>query len=209
MGRYLQSLIFSIITVVYLSEAEKVVNEQQLRALLSTSFIPPEPQEIALAAEKGDFESWLQTNRVNTADIDGYRDSLGNTALMWTCSSSNSKQAVNAANKLMNLGASVDARNKRDSTPTMKAAQNNFADMIRNLAARGANIDATNKDGDTALMIAARQNKLEAVQMLVAFSANTQAKNNEKTALQMVLEGGNDNPRTKRIILILESREGV
>lgn len=81
------------------------------------------------------------------------------------------------ADRLLELGADIDARATCDVTPLMYAANVDSAEAIRYLLSRGADIDARDTDGDTALVEAIFSNSPECVRVLLDRGADVKAVN--------------------------------
>ena len=64
---------------------------------------------------------------------------------------------------LLERGADVGARAKKQFTPLHNAALNGHDEVVRLLLERGADIGARNSDGDTALDLANRSDRAEEI----------------------------------------------
>ncbi|CAK4098111.1 unnamed protein product [Aphanomyces euteiches] len=75
--------------------------------------------------------------------------------------------------KLLNEGAPVNWRYEVEegATPLILAAQNGFADVVKELLAHGADINQTMKAGATALNMASERGHLDVVKELLAHGA--------------------------------------
>lgn len=76
------------------------------------------------------------------------------------------------ANRLLDAGASLKARDRLGATPLSRAAAAGEADIVALFLDHGAMIDARNLDGSTALFLAAEGDKREAVKTLIARGAD-------------------------------------
>lgn len=74
---------------------------------------------------------------------------------------------INLATKLLDRGASVDARDRLGARPLSHAARAGHLDIVDLLLARGAPIDARNLAGSTALYFAAERGHAAIVQRLI------------------------------------------
>lgn len=81
------------------------------------------------------------------------------------------------ADRLLELGADIDARATCDVTPLMYAANADSPEAISYLLSRGASIDARDTDGDTALAEAIFSNSPECVRVLLDRGAHVEAVN--------------------------------
>lgn len=104
--------------------------------------------------------------------------SIGMTPLHCIASSPRVRNEMWAvADRLLELGADIDARGAYDVTPLMYAANANSPDAIAYLLSRGASIDARDADGDTALAEAIYSHSLACVRMLLDKGADVTAVN--------------------------------
>lgn len=76
------------------------------------------------------------------------------------------------ATRLLDAGASVDARDRMGARPLSHAARSGNMAMVDLLLARGAPVDARNLAGSTALFVAAEAGKAEAARRLIAAGAD-------------------------------------
>lgn len=76
------------------------------------------------------------------------------------------------ADRLLELGADIDARATCDVTPLMYATNANSLEAVSYLLSRGANINACDTDGDTALVEAIFSNSPECVRVLLERGAD-------------------------------------
>ncbi|MFB9269576.1 ankyrin repeat domain-containing protein [Bradyrhizobium erythrophlei] len=74
---------------------------------------------------------------------------------------------VNLATRLLDGGASVDARDRLGARPLSQAARSGHLEMVDLLLSRGAPVDARNLDGATALYFAADRGHVAIVQRLL------------------------------------------
>lgn len=138
---------------------------------------PPESPEIAIfhAIDAGDITT-LQSllSRYPALINTRYPDAHGETPL---CRAARCGQR-DIVNRLLRMGADVNARASNGSTPLMFAAQTGYTDVIRQLCRKGADVNAVNVSlsARSALFFAARANQLEACKCLVELGANLSAK---------------------------------
>jgi ankyrin repeat protein len=104
---------------------------------------------------------------VNLADHDR------NTLLMLACYHGHAE----TARMLLEQGAEVDRRNKRNQTPLGGVAFKGYAEVARVLLEHGAEIDADNGNGMTPLMFAEMFGRTEVVVVLRAAGANAKTRN--------------------------------
>jgi ankyrin repeat protein len=74
---------------------------------------------------------------------------------------------VNLATRLLDQGASVDARDRLGARPLSHAARSGHLEMVNLLLERGAPVDARNLAGSTALYFAAERGHIAIVQRLI------------------------------------------
>ena len=79
---------------------------------------------------------------------------------------------IDLASKLLDQGASVDARDRLGARPLSHAARSGHLQMVDLLLARGAPIDARNLDGATALYFAAEGSHISIAQRLIERGAD-------------------------------------
>jgi hypothetical protein len=83
--------------------------------------------------------------------------------------------------KLLNIGADVNAKSNDGDTALMIAAQRGKTDTVQALLDKGAEVNATNIDGETALMVAAQEGHTAVVELLKQAEAKgLKIANNEK-----------------------------
>lgn len=83
--------------------------------------------------------------------------------------------------RLLDLGADVNARDSRSQTPAFYAAEAPAGDpILALLIARGADVDRANDLGDTALHMACKRCSLVAVELLLAAGASVRTKSRRK-----------------------------
>src|SRR5581483_11237407 len=82
------------------------------------------------------------------------------------------KGCIDLARKLLDLGASLDARDRLGAKPLARAAAAGEVEMVTLFLDKGAEIDAQNLDGSSALYQAAEQGRLPVVRLLVERGAN-------------------------------------
>lgn len=91
---------------------------------------------------------------------------------------------------LLDMGASVHARNEDGDTPLIYAAVQGNAEVVKLLVAAGADVDAQNPHGITALMEAAFWGNLEVVELLIRHGARLKCQDRAgRTALQWAMNG--------------------
>jgi ankyrin repeat protein len=91
---------------------------------------------------------------------------------------------------LLDMGASVHARNEDGDTPLIYAAVQGNAQVVKLLLAAGADVEAQNPHGITALMEAAFWGNLEAVEILIRHGARLECQDRAgRTALQWAMNG--------------------
>ena len=86
------------------------------------------------------------------------------------------KRYLEIAKKMLDHGASVDARTHHYTTPLMLSSIHGPVEFVELLLAYGAEIDAADKDGQTALHQATSLQKVEIMAALVENGANVNAK---------------------------------
>lgn len=77
------------------------------------------------------------------------------------------RNCIGLATKLLDQGASVDARDRFGARPLSRAARSGHLEMVDLLLERGAPIDARNLAGATALYVAAERGQIAVVQRLI------------------------------------------
>ena len=82
------------------------------------------------------------------------------------------KRCVALARRLLQAGASLQARDRLGATPLSHAAKSGDAQIVELFLESGAAVDARDLDGSTALFLAAETGRRAAVQTLVAHGAN-------------------------------------
>jgi ankyrin repeat protein len=82
------------------------------------------------------------------------------------------KGCADLARKLLEQGASLEARDRLGASPLAHAAAAGQAELVTLFLDRGAAIDAKDIDGSTALFQAADQGRLEIVRLLIARGAS-------------------------------------
>ena len=121
------------------------------------------------------------------------RESRLMTPLMEACRSDN----LPAASALLDLGASLAARDKNGWTPLMFAAVSASPATIRFLAERGASLRDETPQGDTPLTVALGAGaRPEAVEALLSLGADPNHRNlQDLTPLMIAVAGGGDGAR--------------
>ena len=123
---------------------------------------------VASAANAADSERCRELNRkfeISRAQITAIEVSL-------TLFSSADGNCVNLATRLLDQGASVDARDRIGARPLSHAARSGHLEMVDLLLARGAPIDARDLNGATALYYAAERGHNVVVQRLIERGAD-------------------------------------
>ena len=82
------------------------------------------------------------------------------------------KRCVALARRLLQAGASLQARDRFGANPLSRAAKSGDAEIVELFLENGAAVDARDLDGSTALFLAAETGRRSAVQTLVAHGAN-------------------------------------
>jgi ankyrin repeat protein len=82
------------------------------------------------------------------------------------------KGCTDLARKLLNKGASLDARDRLGAKPLARAAVAGEVEMVTLFLDKGAAVDAQNLDGSSALYQAAENGRLPVVQLLIERGAN-------------------------------------
>lgn len=116
---------------------------------------------------------------LNTERMPDATTTIGMTPLHCIVSTPNQirTEMWDVADRLLELGADIDARAICDVTPLMYAANADTPKAITYLISRGANINARDVDGDMALVEAIFSNLLECVRMLLGRGADVKAVN--------------------------------
>ncbi|WP_298257721.1 ankyrin repeat domain-containing protein [Bradyrhizobium sp.] len=83
------------------------------------------------------------------------------------------RNCIDLATKLLDQGASVDARDRTGARPLSKAARSGHLEMVDLLLQRGAPVDARDLAGATALYVAAERGQNAVVQRLIDKGADT------------------------------------
>ncbi len=90
------------------------------------------------------------------------------------------------AQKALNSGADVNARDRDGKTALITAAEIGMADTVRLLLTHGADVNSRDANGTTALMYAAIEDHVGVIQLLLAHGANVNARDRDgETALGM------------------------
>lgn len=106
-------------------------------------------------------------------------------ALHILCRTSKGKAAL--LNKLIDMGAALDAKNKNGLTPLQEAALCDRTSAVEVLLTRGANKEATDNEGRTALHLACSMNRQRVAEFLLNGGVNLEATDNEgRTPLHYV-----------------------
>ncbi|MFT0820032.1 ankyrin repeat domain-containing protein, partial [Wolbachia endosymbiont of Nasonia vitripennis] len=96
-----------------------------------------------------------------------------------------------AAVALINVGASIDLKNKEGRTPLHVSAIHNNVDCARLLIQKGASLDLSDLTGDTPLHLAVERCNVDLVELLLSYKASIKAQNLEKKGpLHLAAEQG-------------------
>lgn len=82
------------------------------------------------------------------------------------------KGCLPLARRLLDEGASLQARDRLGMMPLARAAKSGHADIVDLFLQRGASVDARNLDGSSALFLAAEDDNLAIVETLIAHGAD-------------------------------------
>jgi uncharacterized protein len=119
------------------------------------------------------------------------------------------RRSVDELQRLLNVGADVNARDEYGQTALMLAAVNGHAPLVELLVGRGADLDHTAKYGLGALMLAVVNGHVDVVRTLVRAGANPELRGSGapgfagKTALDLAV--ARDEPE---MVAILRARGG-
>ena len=86
--------------------------------------------------------------------------------------------------ELLDLGASINARNEKGNTALIEATCNNHPLVVQLLLARGADVNATNLMSDSAIALASSQGYNEVAELLVGAKAGVEILNDLKRTPQ-------------------------
>ena len=99
------------------------------------------------------------------------------------------KNNIESAQRLLALGADINAKSKNEETALMLAGKHGKIENVKWLLQNGADINVKNKYGETALMIAIEYENTEAIDLFLKNGADINAKNNYGyTALMLSLD---------------------
>lgn len=157
------------------AEQSAVANDGPSPAVSTSSAAADAPFDPAMhnAARNGDVATIQVIYSANKSTVN-IADKLQRTPLHMACWAGH---AV-AAEKLIHLGADVDAPATDAMTPLMFASQNNHSDVIQLLAKSGASLDAQDsKKRNSALHIAAIKCHTDAVNTLLQCGASASVRN--------------------------------
>lgn len=131
---------------------------------------------------------------LDTEMAPGQRTSLQNTPLHAIFMSPTIDPGMwEVADRLLDLGESVDARATCDTTPLMNAALVDSTHSIAYLLSRGANINARDTDGDTALAEAIFSHSPKSVRLLIERGADVKECNNyQRSPLHYLAGAGSE-----------------
>lgn len=147
---------------------------------MSWSFFHSDEDDVRMKAGEQIFEALADSGGdANTIDGDG------TSTLLWAAAIG----IASTVEKLIEMGANVDARDVEGRTALMHAAKEDFAfseytAVYRSLLRAGADVDAADKTGATAVAWVARDGKPELVTQLIEAGANVNTKDSQgKTPL--------------------------
>ncbi len=142
------------------------------------------------AVEKGDMETIKELYRrrwFHTPPDPNYGYKDGDTALMIACE----KGYPEIAKLLIQEGASVHTKVKKDQTALIYASQEGHADIVEMLINAGAKVDEKAYYGETALMYACKNGHIGVAQILLSHGASTKGKEKvDETPLSLASENG-------------------
>ncbi|KAF6270378.1 ankyrin repeat domain 23 [Rhinolophus ferrumequinum] len=122
---------------------------------------------------------------------------LRRTALHWACLKGHSQ----LVNKLLEAGATVDARDLLDRTPVFWACRGGHLDILKQLLNQGAQVNARDKIWSTPLHVAVRTGHCECLEHLIACGAHMDAQDKEgDTALHEAVRHGHY--RAMKVLLL-------
>jgi ankyrin repeat protein len=104
-----------------------------------------------------------------------------------------SKGRTTTVQKLLDAGASPDARGAGGAPAIVLASKNGYADTVQALVAKNANLESTDATGSTALIVASNFGHERTVQALLGAGAKVNAKRRDgATALSLAQKHGFD-----------------
>lgn len=136
------------------------------------------------ACNHGDIErvrQFLDESRIDSLTEEG--ESLLSAACSAGC--------LFLAEMILDMGASIEDRGHKDTTPLMEAANSGHAKIVKLLIDRNASVDAQTNQGNTPLILAAANGHTECVKLLLDAGANTEEHNESgHTALMEAASNG-------------------
>uniref|UniRef100_A0A4X1W367 Uncharacterized protein n=1 Tax=Sus scrofa TaxID=9823 RepID=A0A4X1W367_PIG len=129
---------------------------------------------------------------------------LHRTALHWACLKGHGQ----LVNKLLEAGATVDARDLLDRTPVFWACRRGHLDILKHLLNRGARVNARDKIWSTPLHVAVRTGHCDCLEHLIACGAHIDAQDKEgDTALHEAVRHGRY--KAMKVLLLYGAKLGV
>ncbi|XP_047707993.1 ankyrin repeat domain-containing protein 23 isoform X1 [Prionailurus viverrinus] len=129
---------------------------------------------------------------------------LHRTALHWACLKGHSQ----LVNKLLEAGATVDARDLLDRTPVFWACRGGHLDILKQLLNQGAQVNARDKIWSTPLHVAVRTKHCDCLEHLIACGAHIDAQDKEgDTALHEAVRHGHY--KAMKVLLLYGAKLGV
>lgn len=115
-----------------------------------------------------------------------------NEAFVYACGGEAEEDVqLEIANLLLDAGADVDAKDKKDRTAVVWAAGKGYNKILELLISKGADVNAANFQGTTALMRAAGAGNINSVMLLLEKGAKINTKNKSgETALSLAAKFG-------------------
>ncbi|XP_027707940.1 ankyrin repeat domain-containing protein 23 isoform X2 [Vombatus ursinus] len=126
------------------------------------------------------------------------------TALHWASLKGHSQ----IVNKLLEAGATADAREMLDRTPLFWACRGGHLEILKQLLNQGANVNARDKIWSTPLHVAVRTGHCDCLEHLIACGAQTDAQDKEgDTALHEAVRHGRY--KAMKMLLLYGAKLGV
>lgn len=142
------------------------------RAFQSTSWSPMGYADFGLAARDEPKDALLLLLEAGKIDVNAKDDKYGRTPLSWA--SANGYEDV--IDKLLDMGADVEADDNDGLTPLFLAADTGQTAVAETLLSKGALVDAGDEDGPTPLFLALRSKHTAIVELLIKWGANLETK---------------------------------
>jgi ankyrin repeat protein len=137
-----------------------------------------------------------ELNLVRAADNDKM------TALHYVAGTSD----VSIASALIQNGADIEAKDKRQNTPLILASKRGQLKMIEFLVNAGAMVNAINQDNENALHAAGFLGYIDIMEYLVARGCNVNQNGaDHQTPLEILKEYHNDNPQVQKLLHQIEN----